>query len=122
MKDLNLKEREFKRDWSRVQNWMKNLFKRKSLPNLNFILFIIGVEEFGKRRREYSFKERQKMRQIAIYRLLSYDGFYKLMGKDKDGYPKWDVVKPFTIQDDEIQKRLLKMKIVQYFKEEIGIL
>ena len=57
---------------------------------------------------------------IAICKVLSLSGYYELEGHDKDGWPHWKLVKKLPRFDLLEQEKLLKIQILEYFKEEIG--
>ena len=54
---------------------------------------------------------------IAICRLLSYQGYYAFKGRDADGWPHWELLKPVKAQGMENQESLLKENVIRYFKE-----
>jgi hypothetical protein len=53
---------------------------------------------------------------LATCQLLSADGYYDFVGRDEDGWPHYEVGRPFTIRGPDHQERYLKIKIVEYFK------
>ena len=108
---------EFDFEWLQVRHWVKDKFKRDSLPNLNGILFLIGVRELGRWKTDFTKEEKQDLMHIAVCRLLSYDGYYEFKGRDGDGWPHWEALKPFRTKGVKEQEQLLKTKVIQYFKE-----
>jgi hypothetical protein len=48
---------------------------------------------------------------------MSYDGFYAFRGRDADGWPHYDALKPFTLKGVKDQENYLKVKVIQYFKD-----
>jgi hypothetical protein len=85
-------------------------------PDLQAILFLIGVQELGKGPQKYSKDEKQDLMHIAVCRLLSTFGYYELIGEDQDGWPHWELVKklpPLTLKE---QDWLLKQAVVEYFE------
>ncbi|RMG84170.1 MAG: hypothetical protein D6714_08510 [Bacteroidetes bacterium] len=105
-------------EWLRVRHLVKDKFKKATLPDLNSILFLIGVQELGRWKKTFTKEEKQDLMHIAVCRLLSYDGYYAFKGRDADGWPHWEVVKPFRTKGVEEQEQLLKIKVIQYFKDE----
>ena len=86
-------------------------------PDLQSILFLIGVQELGKGPQKYTKDEKQDLMHIATCRLLSTFGYYHLTGQDQDGWPHWELVKklpPLTLKE---QDWLLKQAAVEYFGE-----
>ena len=108
---------EFDFEWLQVQHKVKDVLKREALPNLNAILFLIGVQELGRWKKEFTKEEKQDLMHIAVCRLLSYEGFYEFQGRDADGWPHWRSLKPFKLKGATEQEQLLKKKVIQYFKE-----
>lgn len=108
---------EFDFEWLQVRHRVKDLLKKDALPNLNAILFLIGVQELGRWKREFTKEEKQDLMHIAVCRLLSYEGFYEFEGRDADGWPHWKSLKPFKLKGVKEQEQLLKIKVIQYFKE-----
>jgi hypothetical protein len=54
---------------------------------------------------------------IAICQLLSSDGYFEFEGRDADGWPHYKELRPVSIEGVKNQGRLLKIKIIEYFKE-----
>jgi hypothetical protein len=86
--------------------------------DLNGVLFLIGIQELGQGHRNFSKEEKQDLIHIAICRVLSQAGFYKLEGIDQDGWPHWKLLKPLPQFELLEQEKLLKMQILDYFAEE----
>ncbi|MFM8432126.1 MAG: hypothetical protein ACKOA1_04945 [Bacteroidota bacterium] len=87
-------------------------------PDLNAVLFLIGVRELGKGPMKFSKDEKQDLMHIATCRILSRFGHYELQGMDDDGWPHWELVKqlpPLTLKEQDL---LLKQAVLLYFEEE----
>ncbi len=112
-----MEEWELDFEWLRVRHLIKDRFKRESLPDLNAILFLIGIQELGRWKKAYSKEEKQDLMHIAVCRLLSYDGYYKFAGRDADGWPHWEPVRSLQKRELREQELLLKLNIIRYFKE-----
>lgn len=104
-------------EWLRIRHLIKDQFNRNSLPDLNAILFLIGIQELGRWKEEFTKEEKQDLMHIAVCRLLSYDGYYKFVGRDADGWPHWEMVKPFNQKGVKEQEAFLKDKVIQYFSD-----
>jgi hypothetical protein len=90
-------------------------------PDLQTILFLIGVQELGKGPMKYSKDEKQDLMHIAVCRLLSTFGYYQLAGQDENGWPVWEMLKklpPLTLKEQDL---ILKQAAIEYFEIEIGI-
>jgi hypothetical protein len=104
-------------EWLRVRHLVQDAMKRDSLPDMNAILFLIGVQELGRWKSEFTKEEKQDLMHIAICRLMSYDGYFEFVGRDDDGWPHYNSIKPFSTKGVEEQEEYLKRKVIQYFKE-----
>ena len=115
----------FKKDLELQRAWVDMLYKIKEITgkrpaDLNAVLFLIGVQELGMGARSFSKEEKQDVLHIAICKVLSLAGYYELEGHDQDGWPHWKLVKKLPRFDLLEQEKLLKIQILEYFKEEIG--
>jgi len=104
-------------EWLRIRHLIKDRFNRDTLPDLNAILFLIGIQELGRWKNEFTKEEKQDLMHIAVCRLLSFDGYYKFVGRDADGWPHWEMIKPFQTKGVKEQEHFLKIKVIQYFSE-----
>lgn len=113
-----------KKDLELAKNWVALLRKLehtigKRPKDLNSVLFLIGVQELGKGRRNFSKEEKQDLMHIAICKVLSLSGFYELEGLDEDGWPHWKPTKKLPHFDLLDQEKLLKMHVIEYFEKEV---
>lgn len=90
----------------------------KRPKDINAVLFLIGVRELGKGVKSFSKEEKQDLMHIAICRLLSIDGYYKLNGLDDEGWPHWENTKELPHHNLGEQVMLLKQYIIEYFIQE----
>ncbi|WP_339694890.1 hypothetical protein [uncultured Roseivirga sp.] len=117
----------YKKDLELQINWVKLVSRLEQLlgkrpKDLNGVLFLIGVQELGNGKQNFSKEEKQDLMHIAICKVLSLSGFYELEGIDNDGWPHWkktDISLPhFDLMD---QEKLLKMHVIEYFETELKI-
>lgn len=104
-------------EWLRVRHLIKDRFKKDALPDLNAVLFLIGIQELGRWKKEYTKEEKQDLMHIAVCRLLSYEGYYEFAGRDAEGWPHWEPVRQLQKRDLREQELILKINIIRYFKE-----
>ena len=104
--------------WLKVRHYVQDTFKKEKLPDLNAVLMMIGINELGVIRTNWTKEEKQDLMHIAVCQLLSGLGYYELEGKDQDGWPHYKLIKQIKKQSLEEQERLLKEQIIKYFKEE----
>jgi hypothetical protein len=102
-------------EWLRVRHWVRERFGRKDLPDLNAVLFVIGMQEVGKTQQTYSKEEKQDLMHVAICHLLEEEGYFQFEGLDADGWPHWKSLIPIDIKGVAAQENLLRRKVVEYF-------
>ncbi len=107
---------EFDFEWLKVRHMIKDVMGKEDLPNLNAILFLIGIQECGVIKEEYSKEEKQDLMHIAVCSLLSIDGHFEFAGRDEDGWPHYNQMTTIDVQGVKAQGRLLQEKIIEYFK------
>jgi hypothetical protein len=104
-------------EWLRVRHFIKEKFKKSELPDLNTTLMLIGIQELGMLKPDgFTKEEKQDLMHIATCELLSIHGYYSFIGKDQDGWPHYEMIKPFTTKGVKDQEILLKELITTYFK------
>lgn len=115
-KDLDLE-----RKWVKLREQLKLILGRKP-ADLKGILFLIGVQELGRGHQNFSKEEKQDLIHLGICKCLSLAGFYELEGTDAEGWPHWKLVKKLPHFDVLEQEKLLKIHVLEYFSDEIGII
>jgi hypothetical protein len=113
----------FKRDLEQERKWnalledLKDLIGKKP-KDLNGVLFLIGVQELGQGKQNFSKEEKQDLLHIGICKVLSLAGYYELEGNDQQGWPHWRLVNKLPHFDLLEQEKLLKMHVMEYFEKE----
>lgn len=102
-------------EWLRVQHHVKDALGRTELPDVQAVLFLIGIQEISTVRKEFSKEEKQDLMHVAVCTLLSTDGYYTLQGLDADGWPHFALSRPVPVVSVQEQERMLKEKIIAYF-------
>ena len=103
-------------EWLKIRHFIKDTFQREALPDLNAVLYLIGIQELGQVKKQFSKEEKQDLMHIAVCHLLSTDGYYEFEGLDHDGWPHYKLLKPVPVEGVKGQEVFLKRKIIQYFK------
>jgi hypothetical protein len=93
----------------------------KKPADLDTVLFLIGVQELGKGKRNFSKEEKQDLMHIAICRVLSSSGYYELEGLDPEGWPHWKAIKKVPNLPLKDQEKFLKVHVLEYFEKELEI-
>jgi hypothetical protein len=102
-------------DWLRTRHYVKDALGTNDLPDLKGILFLVGLQEYGRIQEEFSKEEKQDLMHVAVCSLLEKEGYYTFKGRDQDGWPHWDISKKIPAQAIEEQEDLLRKKIIEYF-------
>lgn len=105
----------FEQRWQAVLDFIKTNFGKT--PDLNGILFIIGVQELGKGFQFFTKEQKQDLMHIGICRILSKSGFYQYNGTDTDGWPHYKLLKDLPSFNLLEQENLLKIHVIEYFEE-----
>jgi hypothetical protein len=117
---INKPELDLEQQWDVLLSKIARQFGGKK-PDLNAILFLIGLQELGTGPRYFSKEEKQDLMHIAICKVLSYSGYYELNGKDEEGWPHWKPLKKLPFFDLLSQEKLLQMHILEYFENEVKL-
>lgn len=99
-----------------IQGTLKHRFGK--VPDLNALLFLIGMQELGQLRPKFTKEQKQDLMHIAVCHLLSSEGFYTFMGRDEDGWPHFEMTDTLPRLSLEEQEYLLKKQIIRYFEEQ----
>lgn len=103
-------------EWLRIRHFIKDRFQRGTLPDLNGILFVIGMQELGWWQEQFTKEEKWNLLHIATCRLMSDYGFYQFVGRDADNWPHWELTQKIPPSDLREQEGLFKQAIIRYFK------
>ena len=90
----------------------------KRPKDMNGVLFLIGVQELGRGKLNFTKEEKQDLMHIAICKVMSYTGYYELEGVDSEGWPHWKLIKKLPHFDLPEQEKLLKIQVLEYFQRE----
>lgn len=106
-------QEDFAQRWNHVESMLTERFGKK--PNMEAILFLIGVQELGNDKKKFTKEQKQDLMHIATCTLLSQSGYYEREGIDKDGWPHFREVSPVPKMDMLTQEHFLKEHIIAYF-------
>jgi hypothetical protein len=99
--------------WKSIEQMLTKRFGKT--PNMEAILFLIGIQELGQIRKRFTKEQKQDLMHIAVCTLLSQSGYYQLDEYDQDGWPHFTELKEVPGMDLEEQENFLKQHIIQYF-------
>ncbi len=100
--------------WWDLEASLVERFSKK--PDLETILFLIGIQEFGQIREKFTKEQKQDLMHVAVCSLLSQSGYYTIEGKDRDGWPHFRQLKPMPEMDMIEQENFIKDHILLYFQ------
>ena len=103
--------------WLETRHKIKDLLNLEAMPDLQSTLFLLGVQELGQVKEDYTKEENQDLIHIATCRLLSYDGYYEFEGIDTDGWPHWRLIQPLPKKELKEQERYLQIQVIRYMEE-----
>lgn len=109
-------ERDF--EWLKVRHIVKDAMKKDSLPDLQTVLFLIGVQELGRiPKTKFTKEEKRDLMHVAVCTLLEDEGYFIFEGRDQDGWPHWREVKSFSVRGVNEQEAFLVARVINYFKK-----
>ncbi|HLU18037.1 MAG TPA: hypothetical protein VKZ76_08310 [Edaphocola sp.] len=106
---------DFEKRWQALEKMLDERFGK--LPNIEALLYLIGINEFQGRTPKYKFskEEKQDLMHIGVCTILSQSGYYQFAGLDDEGWPHFRELKPIPETTLEGQERLIKEHILAYF-------
>jgi hypothetical protein len=111
-------------EWLKVRHFVKDSLQIDKLPDLQSVLYLIGIQELGRwSEQKFTKEEKQDLMHIAVCSLLEGE-FYEFEGRDQDGWPHFKSLRPFNITGLNDQESYLKGKVIEYFSlpnEQIAI-
>lgn len=100
--------------WWRLEEKLMERFGKK--PDMESILFLIGIQEFGDIRKKFSKEQKQDLMHIAVCSLLTPSGYYELEGVDEDGWPHYKQLKALPVMNLVEQENFMKDHVLLYFE------
>jgi hypothetical protein len=105
----------FEQRWIDTEAMLKERFGK--VPDMEGILFLIGVNELGMMpEKKFTKEQKQDLMHIAVCTLLSQVGYYEYVGRDDQGWPHFNDLQPIEVKGLGDQERLLKECVIRYFE------
>ena len=104
--------------WKLFENFFEINFTDGEKPDLDTILFLIGVQELGQGKKKFKKDEKLNLLHIAVCRVLEPFGFYRFDGQDPEGWPHFDLLEELPPLKSNEQKLLMKYAVIQYFDDQ----
>jgi len=106
-------------NWNKVILYIKNHFCIEGKIDLIGIIYLIGIQELGKGQNIFFNREDKiNILHIAICRILEPFGYYVFIGRDREGWPHYLLIKNIPFFNQEEQSFFLKEAIIRYMKDE----
>lgn len=102
--------------WWTLEAKLVERFGKK--PDLETVLFLIGIQEFGQIREKFTKEQKQDLMHVAVCSLLAKSGYYELEGIDGDGWPHFKQLKPMPVMTAIEQENFIKDHVLLYFDEQ----
>lgn len=107
----------FEQRWKDTEAFLNERFGK--IPDMEGMLFLIGVNELGRLpRRKFSKEQKQDLMHVAVCTLLSQLGYYTYLGRDEEGWPHFEEMMPIPAAGLNDQEQMLKECIIRYFDQE----
>ncbi len=101
--------------WWNLEAKLAERFGKK--PDMEAILFLIGMQEKGFITDKISKEQKQDLMHVAVCTVLSASGFYVLEGKDEEGWPHFKQIKELPASNLPEQENFLKDHVLLYFEQ-----
>ncbi len=102
-------------EWKKLLGKLKDIYGEE--PDIQVILFLIGVQELGKGFQKLKKEEKVNVMHVAICTLLEPYGFYLYEGKDAEGWPHWKLNEKIPALSPAQQNNLITQSILDYFRK-----
>lgn len=100
--------------WWKLEEKLVERFGKK--PDMEGILFLIGMQELGALREKYTKEQKQDLMHVAVCTLLAPSGFYEMERVDEDGWPHFRQLKAVPTLSLAEQENFLKDHVLLYFQ------
>jgi Na+/citrate or Na+/malate symporter len=101
--------------WAELEAQLVERFGKK--PDLNAILMLIGIQESGQHKKEYTKEEKQDLMHVAVCHLLSASGYYAMDRVDSEGWPHYAQLKSLPALNLADQENFIKDHVLLYFDQ-----
>ena len=102
--------------WWALEAKLTERFGKK--PDLEAVLFLIGMQETGFIREKITKEQKQDLMHVAVCTVLCTSGYYELQGNDDEGWPHFTQLKQLPTVSLRDQEDFLKDHILLYFEQQ----
>lgn len=103
--------------WWALEAKLVERFGKK--PDMEAILFLIGIQEFGEIREKFSKEQKQDLMHVAVCCLFAQSGYYEFEKVDEEGWPHFNQLKSLPVMNMAEQENFLKDHILLYFESRL---
>ena len=107
----------FEAQWQQVIQFFKQRFTDGETPQMDTILFLIGVQELGMIKPKFTKDEKLNLMHVATCKLLEPYGYYEFSHFDDEGWPHYNKEKNIEKMLPQEQEELMKEAIINYFDD-----
>lgn len=100
--------------WWNLEAKLVERFGKK--PDMEAILFLIGIQEFGQIKQKFAKEQKQDLMHVAVCSLLAKSGYYELERIDEEGWPHFKQLKAMPTMSLPEQENFLKDHVLLYFE------
>jgi hypothetical protein len=111
---MNVKD-DLQQRWWNLEAKLAERFGKK--PDMETILFLIGVQELGVLKEKFTKEQKQDLMHIAVCSLLAPSGYYEMEMVDEDGWPHYKQLKQMPDMTAIEQENFLKDYVLLYFEQ-----
>jgi hypothetical protein len=101
--------------WWKLEEKLMKRFEKK--PDLEAILFLIGMQETGFIRSKFTKEQKQDLMHVAVCSLFSMSGFYEIERIDEEGWPHFRQIKAMPVMNTIDQENFIKDHVLLYFEK-----
>ena len=112
---MNVRDDIQSRWWALEEKLMARFGKK---PDMEAILFLIGIQEVGDFRTKFTKEQKQDLMHVAVCSLLSPSGYYELEMVDEEGWPHYRQLKTLPVFNFIEQENFMKDHILLYFENQ----
>jgi hypothetical protein len=107
---------QFQAEWAALLKNLRDILG--DAPELEAVLMLIGLQEIGLGPLKMNKQQKMECLHVAICSLLVPYGYYSFIGRDEDGWPHFELLKPVPELAPTQQHRFIKTAILGYFQAE----
>lgn len=101
--------------WMNLEHKLVERFGKK--PDLEAVLFLIGIQEFGNIKPKFTKEQKQDLIHVAVCSLLSQSGYFEYEKTDAEGWPHFKQLKAMPEMGLKEQEDFIKDHVLLYFQQ-----